>query len=320
MISIRPFDDSDGDFEAVAAIANAVWPDEPINVEMLRHWESTRDPKYYFRRILAEKDGRVVASATYGDARWAHVPGKNRIMIQVHPEHQRQGVGSAVYDYIVEAVSHRDPAPTQYSSSAREDYEDSLAFLAKRGFEQVMRDESSSLDLPDFDASRFADTLRCVDEQGIAIRSIPEIGAAGVDWRRKLIDLSWEIEQDVPCDDPPVRQSDETYEKELDGPGFLPEACLIAMDGDRWVGLSMLWKIPSEPDKLYTALTGVSRSHRRRGVATALKVKCLEVARDLGYRRIATDNEEKNPMYRLNVALGFRPKPGWIHFKKILEK
>lgn len=319
MIRIRPFDGSDADFEAIVAVANAVWPDEPVNVEMLRHWESTRDPKYYFRRILAEMDGEVVASATYGDSRWAHVPGKTRIMIQVRPDDQRRGVGTALYDHIVEAVSHRDPAPTQYTSSAREDHEGSIRFLESRGFEVIMRDRASVLRLDDFDPSRFADALARVEEQGISVRSMPGIQAEDPEWRRRFFDLSWEIERDVPCDDPPTRQSDETYEKELNGPGFLPEACLIAMDGDRWVGLSMLWKIPSEPDKLYTALTGVSRSHRRRGIATALKARCLGVAKELGYRRVGTDNEEKNPMYELNVALGFRPKPGWMHFKKFLE-
>jgi hypothetical protein len=33
---------------------------------------------------------------------------------------------------------------------------------------------------------------------------------------------------------------------------------------------------------------------------------------------IQTDNEEKNPMYDLNVRLGFRAVPAWLLFRKLL--
>ena len=67
------------------------------------------------------------------------------------------------------------------------------------------------------------------------------------------------------------------------------------------------WISLAEPAKLYTGLTGVLRSHRRRGIATALKVTALEMAKARGVRTLETDNEENNPMYLLNVELGFEP-------------
>jgi len=65
-------------------------------------------------------------------------------------------------------------------------------------------------------------------------------------------------------------------------------------------------------------LPGVVRSHRRKGVATALKVRTFKIAAERGYKHIDTDNEENNPMYDLNVQLGFKLKPQWLVFKKSL--
>ena len=65
-------------------------------------------------------------------------------------------------------------------------------------------------------------------------------------------------------------------------------------------------------------LTGVLRSHRRRGIATAVKLPTIDFARSVGARYISTDNEENNPMYQLNLKLGFRPMPAWLDFEKHL--
>ena len=75
----------------------------------------------------------------------------------------------------------------------------------------------------------------------------------------------------------------------------------------------------ADTEKIDTGLTGVIRSHRRRGIAMALKVQALEFARQRGFQTVMTDNEEKNPMYQLNLKLGFKPKPAWIDFEKQLR-
>jgi hypothetical protein len=35
---------------------------------------------------------------------------------------------------------------------------------------------------------------------------------------------------------------------------------------------------------------------------------------------IETYNEENNPMYALNLALGFKPQPAWLEFEKRLKE
>lgn len=63
-------------------------------------------------------------------------------------------------------------------------------------------------------------------------------------------------------------------------------------------------------------MTGVVRSHRRRGIATALKVLTLQFAQAAGIEWIETSNEEHNPMLQLNIQLGFEPAAAWLDFEK----
>ncbi len=52
----------------------------------------------------------------------------------------------------------------------------------------------------------------------------------------------------------------------------------------------------------------------------ALKLSGFAYAREQGVRTIATDNEERNPMYAINLKLGFEPRPAWLAFTKTFEE
>jgi GNAT superfamily N-acetyltransferase len=77
-----------------------------------------------------------------------------------------------------------------------------------------------------------------------------------------------------------------------------------------------LVKIGGQTERLVTAITGVVPSHRRRGIATALKVTSLQQAQKLGTHAVKTDNEENNPMYQINRRLGFMLQPAILEFSR----
>jgi GNAT superfamily N-acetyltransferase len=78
-----------------------------------------------------------------------------------------------------------------------------------------------------------------------------------------------------------------------------------------------LWRSRGEPEKLYQGVTGVLREYRRRGIATALKVKTIEYARNHGYRFIVTQNASVNAeMLALNEKLGFKRSVGIITMER----
>jgi len=71
-------------------------------------------------------------------------------------------------------------------------------------------------------------------------------------------------------------------------------------------------------EQLHVAFTGVVPSHRRQGLATALKIMGINFAKKAGYKRIRTGNEENNPMLTLNKKSGFIELTASLAFEKRL--
>jgi GNAT superfamily N-acetyltransferase len=317
MLNIRAFNWSDEDYGIVIDIANAVFPDELDLRELLKHRDNARDQNYMLERVILEVDGKPAGTSSFGESMWTPIPGKFWIYVQVHPDHQRKGYGKAIYDHVVGVLSEKKP--TILDSWTREDKTDAISFLTQRGYEQVMRGQNSRLTLAAFDPSGFADVVERVSESGIRIVTLAELRENDPEWRKKLYELDWLLSLDVPEIDEPKKREFEVYCRQtFDKPTFFPEAFFVALDGDEYVGVSMLELNLADPTKLQTDLTGVVRSHRRRGIATALKVRSLSKAKTTEAQYVDTDNEEKNPMYTLNVKLGFEPTPGWLHMRKTM--
>jgi mycothiol synthase len=317
MPEIRKFDWSDEDYRVLVDIANANFPDELDCVELAKHRDNARDQSYMLERVVAEVDGEPVGSASFGQSMWTPLPGKYWLYVQVHPDRQRQGYGTAIYDHVIEVLSEHDP--TILDSWTREDKTDAVSFLRSRGYVQVMRGQNSRLTLETFRPGDFSDTVDRVLSSGIRIVPLKELREEDPEWREKLWELDWLLSQDVPEIDEPKKRSFEVYQRQtFDKPTFFPEGFFVALDGDDYVGLSMLEKNLADKTKLQTELTGVVRSHRRRGIATSLKVHALSKARETGVLYVETDNEENNPMYLLNIRLGFEATAGWLHMRNTL--
>jgi GNAT superfamily N-acetyltransferase len=202
--------------------------------------------------------------------------------------------------------------------SVREDKTHALRFVKQRGFQAVLRVPSSRLDVTRFDRSRFVPVLDKVKADGIAIYAVAELMTLDPDHRHKIYELDWQCTLDEPMADAPTKSSFADYcNFFFDTPTFIPEACFIAIDNGEYVGLSALYRNQAQATELNTGFTAVLRSHRRRGIATALKVNVISYAQQHGYQGIKTGNEENNPMFAINQRLGFTPEPAWLDFQKV---
>ena len=317
---IEPFDYSDASYETLVAIENAIDPEHPSSLEGWRYWDDNRQEKYHYERHVARlnTDGPIVAYASTGETEWSYQPGKYFVHVSVHPTVQSQGLGTTLYRYLLQQLAPREPS--KLTAWTRENQPAALHLLGKWGFEQKMRIPVSRLDLRTFDARRFSERIARTMAAGIEVSTLRELSERDSNWKRKLYELEWECLQDVPHTDEFTKQPFELFEKRtLGSPSLLPDAWIVALDGDQYVGLSVLWKNLATDDLLETGLTGVVRSHRRMGIATAMKVAAIQYAQAQNVKGIVTDNEENNPMFQLNLQLGFRPKPAALDFAKELN-
>ena len=315
---VRPFEGTDEQYQIINDIFNACFPDYAHPVSMMKHEDATRSKKFPFKRELIEQDGKVIAYGEYRQDEWAYHPQKFGWRVCNYPDYDIHPLSEMYQARVIEQL--KDKNLIGLTASAREDQPNRLDFLKAHDYQFKMRYPESHVDMSVFDASRFTEKVQRVTDSGIEIITAKQLSEEKPDeWHSILHELSWLIMQDIPLPDPPQKKSLEEYiEASFGHPAFLPDSYFIARDGDAYVGTSTLWKDAGKPERLWTGLTGVTRSHRRRGIATAIKVTALSHAKQLGIKFVQTDNEENNPMFQLNLELGFTPLPAWIDFEKAL--
>jgi len=105
----------------------------------------------------------------------------------------------------------------------------------------------------------------------------------------------------------PLPAKAKPFEEWLEHESRDPAVAFAALDGDEVVGYARLHTCGAA-DRLEHGLTAVRRTHRRRGLATALKRAQLKWAADNGYCELRTDTVEGNAgMRAVNERLGYRP-------------
>ena len=106
---------------------------------------------------------------------------------------------------------------------------------------------------------------------------------------------------------------EEWLARDMQGSGDRPEAVFVAVAGDEVAGYAKL-SLSAEPDEAaYHDLTAVRRAWRGRKVASALKASQIAWAKRQGYRKLQTQNEERNaPIRALNARFGYVLEPGTV--------
>jgi len=159
------------------------------------------------------------------------------------------------------------------------------------------------LDIATFDPTPFLADIRSVEESGIELTTLATLGDTP-EQRRSLYDLNAECLRDIPGRGE-FHSWDEYQRVRFGSSSFDPIGVTLALDANQWVGMSSLSHREGY-DYAFAEMTGTVRSHRGRGLATAMKVAGIAFARQLGMTNIRTVHHPGNAaMITLNRKLGF---------------
>jgi GNAT superfamily N-acetyltransferase len=257
------------------------------------------------RRIdwLVRRGGEPVGTGfcepTYGDvdgpaAEWA---------AHVLPGERRRGLGDALWNG---ASAHaRTLGKDELRCESRLGDEDAGAFLTHRGFSERGRETEVELDLDGVEPA----TVDPPPGVELVLRSESPNVVDG------MYLVAREAVPDIPGEEGRVEPSFEEWRAmDLDRPDRPADLCVVALAGDQVVGYGILGV---ENDELVShGLTGVLRAWRGRGIAGAIKRQQIQVAKQRGFHRLATENELRNaPIRHLNAELGYRETTGAIFWR-----
>ncbi|MBO1437388.1 GNAT family N-acetyltransferase [Meiothermus sp. CFH 77666] len=301
---IHPFDFSEAHYRVYAAVREAAHPEVLLDIAVLKHLDQTRAQSDVLERFLVEQGGQAVGVMEFATPYYDPKPGALEVRYHLRPE--AHSLEDAVWGFLMERLAPH--SPKELLAQVREDWPE-YRYLLAQGFAEVERRWESVLDLHGFDPAPFERPL----PPEMALRPLSELPWQEEGFQRALYALETSLLQDVPSTEPINLWPFEVWqERTLNDPNLLPEGYFLALQGEQMVGVTMLFK-SSRPQTLRTGLTGVLRSHRRRGLALALKLRALEFARRYGARYIRTANHQINrPMLAINEALGFIKEPATV--------
>jgi mycothiol synthase len=286
------------ELEQLVAIVNAVDPNAAATVPGLVDWRRQAADMAW---LLAERDSQAVGGATVLVG-WHAPPDVGIVQVAVLPPARRAGSGSALLRHASAWASER--GARELRAEVREDDAASLGWAERRGFREVGRNSLLALDLS------AAEPPPADPPPGISIvpwADRPELA-------RGMYEVAREATPDIPGnEDDDIGSFEEWLSRDMQGEADRPEATFVALAGEEVVGFAKLAVAPDERDRAFHDLTGVKRAWRGRGIAAALKRTQIAWAKEHGFSRLQTTNEERNePIRRLNVRYGYRPEPGYV--------
>ena len=302
------------DYRALTELLAACYPEFVFDPEVLQAQdEHDLSLSFPVRRWVACQGQVTVACGEVQQSASTLGPPQLSLNICVHPEYRGQGLGGRLYHILMEHL----PPHIDLSLCATLRSEDtvSLAFLQRRGFVPIQSLQEWELSLPCDTGAAEAPCVAVSSDAQITIRSVAElIPDPGSD--RKLNRLIELLREEMQPQSALSVNAEETFAGDYCAhPSFFPEMSLIATDAGEYIGYSDL-RDDGAGGLLYN-LTGVLPSHRRQGVASALKRVALSRAQEQGYTRIRTFCSAENiAIQALNRKFGFEQTSAWTHLCK----
>jgi GNAT superfamily N-acetyltransferase len=266
---------------------NAITPREPIEPGQVAARQERQPERLY---LLAGDVGAGLVAPS-------DTPGRLFVDVRVLPGARRAGIGAALYAELEPHALALDPVAL--STHVAADSPDGRRFAEQRGYREVGRQVKLVREL---DGSERAGPA----PPGIEIVPLTEA------MRPAAYEVTKEAFADLTLPHPvPAPDYEDWVREEFDGP-----IAFAAFEGDQLVGYAALMRLPAE-GLLEHGLTACLRTHRGRGIGTALKQVQIAWAGEHGYRELATWTQEGNAaMRRVNEKLGYVEEPAAVMMRR----
>jgi RNA polymerase sigma factor (sigma-70 family) len=314
---LRPF--AEQDWEPIVNIAYALEPNNRSGNDLwLRKRQSFDESVYKRRHYIAEHadTGQILG---YGSIEQSIFLPNYRIFLLAEPKMLRGGVGDLLLERLMKDLLELNAITVwmrDYDTQAEQ-----LAFFKERGFEEIIKVRHLTLSLSDANPPSLLPAARETAQRGITITTIAQERENDQDCLYKLIELLNILKADDPHCQPFISVPFDVVGSWFEKPSVLPDAAFIAKDSDRYIGFSNLILDDMSQGEVSFGFTGVRREYRRQGVATALKLRAIDYAREHGYGMVNTWNHaSQSSITALNEKLGFQQRFVYITVEKFLKE
>jgi GNAT superfamily N-acetyltransferase len=286
------------------AVWNATQPEEADEEKLRSDFLDWRRQAPQTVWLLAEEDGAAVGSGRLTPG-WHSPPGVARADVRVVAEARGRGIGAA----LLEELQHRSEAlgaPT-LEVEVRDDDPGSLTWTQGHGFKEISRSVRLGLD------------LTAIEEPAVK----PPDGIEIVVWAerpelaRGIYEVACEAYPDEPgSGDVEMEPFEAWLSQDMQGSGDRADAVFVALAGGEVAGYAKL-SMSARLGYVMHDMTGVKRSFRGRGIASALKRAEIAWAKREGFRTLETFNDEENaPIRALNEKHGYKPATGSVTLRR----
>ncbi len=319
MISIKNFTSTDFEFNELARIDNLVNHDSIAHPDEDKNEWNIRDKSIIRDRLLLYRENTLIGVIYYSQGRDENNK-TTFFTLNLDPNYNNNGYRKLLYNKMLERVKIFNCNKVHISIYDHPNYEEIKKLINREKFKLVQTNREYSCDIRNVDIHKYQSLIKKLESEGIQFYDSKE---EMLDWPnhyKKLEELEWMIEQDFPIPDGIahtripfkhwLKLCHDFYENSYG-------VDIIAVYKKQYIGSTDIEVYPkADPHKGWTGGLGVLKKFRRKGIATAIKIKAIEKLLKKGVKEIRTDNEENNPMYKINVALGFTSVPFSLDYLK----
>ena len=302
------------DFPRIAQLLSADI-EETTSAQDLLDEHNVDMPERILRHAVAINAQGLVVGFNFAGHYPSMQPRQYFVNVVVDPAHRQQGIGAQLWDDLLHYLQAQGAdgllAEVQEGDPAH------YRFAEKRGFTPRTHQLRAILDLEHFDEGKFAPITAQVEALGIRLTSFADV-AQTEENIRKLYDINGVAALDDPASDGAYINYANWKKVVFGASWFQPAGQMIALDGDKFVGLSAISY--NEAEQIgYIMISGVDKAYRDRKIMQALKLRAINYARAKGATRVVTNVETVNaPMRHINQKFGFVEEPGKYEMERKL--